>query len=148
PDANIIFGAVIDEALGDEIRITVVATGFDQVREDSLEVAEQSQPQAVPVHAQQKQAFLPPEPPPPLPEFDLDDRQSPFVAVGSPQRRLHEIGAGFATDRQTRPDGPKPWLSGGRSVSDLSGSKRPVTRTNPFSSGDSEFGANGYPRKR
>jgi len=29
PEANIIFGAVIDEALGDEVRITVVATGFD-----------------------------------------------------------------------------------------------------------------------
>lgn len=29
PDANIIFGAVIDENLGDEIRITVIATGFD-----------------------------------------------------------------------------------------------------------------------
>lgn len=29
PDANIIFGAVIDEALKDEIRITVIATGFD-----------------------------------------------------------------------------------------------------------------------
>jgi cell division protein FtsZ len=29
PEANIIFGAVIDEALSDEIRITVVATGFD-----------------------------------------------------------------------------------------------------------------------
>ncbi len=27
-DANIIFGAVIDEALGDDIRITVIATGF------------------------------------------------------------------------------------------------------------------------
>lgn len=30
PDANIIFGAVIDENLQDEIRITVIATGFDQ----------------------------------------------------------------------------------------------------------------------
>ena len=28
-NANIIFGAVIDEALGDEIRVTVIATGFD-----------------------------------------------------------------------------------------------------------------------
>jgi len=28
PDANIIFGAVIDEHMGDEIRITVIATGF------------------------------------------------------------------------------------------------------------------------
>lgn len=31
PDANIIFGAVIDENLKDEIRITVIATGFDHV---------------------------------------------------------------------------------------------------------------------
>ncbi|MGX6447373.1 cell division protein FtsZ [Patulibacter sp. S7RM1-6] len=31
-DANIIFGAVIDEAIGDEIRVTVIATGFDKTR--------------------------------------------------------------------------------------------------------------------
>ena len=30
PDANIIFGATIDETMHDQIRITVVATGFDQ----------------------------------------------------------------------------------------------------------------------
>ena len=30
PDANVIFGAVVDEAMGDEIRITVIATRFDQ----------------------------------------------------------------------------------------------------------------------
>jgi cell division protein FtsZ len=30
PDANIIFGAVIDDALGDEVRITVIAAGFDR----------------------------------------------------------------------------------------------------------------------
>jgi cell division protein FtsZ len=29
PEANIIFGAVIDERLGDEIQITVIATGFE-----------------------------------------------------------------------------------------------------------------------
>lgn len=29
PNANIIFGAVIDESLNDEVRITVIATGFD-----------------------------------------------------------------------------------------------------------------------
>src|SRR5215831_12931088 len=28
PNANIIFGAVIDEAVGDEVRVTVIATGF------------------------------------------------------------------------------------------------------------------------
>jgi cell division protein FtsZ len=30
PDANIIFGAVVDDALGEEVRITVVAAGFDK----------------------------------------------------------------------------------------------------------------------
>ncbi|MBM3450644.1 MAG: cell division protein FtsZ [Armatimonadetes bacterium] len=30
PEANIIFGAVIDEAIGDEVRITVIATGFER----------------------------------------------------------------------------------------------------------------------
>ena len=30
PDANIIFGTIIDDALGDEVRITVVAAGFDR----------------------------------------------------------------------------------------------------------------------
>jgi len=29
PEANIIFGAIIDDALGDEVRITVIAAGFD-----------------------------------------------------------------------------------------------------------------------
>ncbi|RII42964.1 cell division protein FtsZ [Galactobacter valiniphilus] len=31
PEANIIFGAVIDDALGDEVRVTVIAAGFDNV---------------------------------------------------------------------------------------------------------------------
>ena len=31
PDANIIFGAVIDDAMGDEVRVTVIAAGFDKL---------------------------------------------------------------------------------------------------------------------
>ncbi len=31
-NANVIFGAVIDEALGDEVRVTVIATGFGMTR--------------------------------------------------------------------------------------------------------------------
>ena len=30
PDVNLIFGAVVDPTMGDEIRVTVIATGFDQ----------------------------------------------------------------------------------------------------------------------
>jgi len=35
-DANIIFGAVIDDALGDEVRVTVIAAGFDEQRPGRL----------------------------------------------------------------------------------------------------------------
>ena len=44
PDANIIFGAVIDEKARDEVRITVIATGFEAARRD----------EAVPAPAQER----------------------------------------------------------------------------------------------
>jgi cell division protein FtsZ len=31
PDANIIFGTVIDDELGDEVKVTVIAAGFDRL---------------------------------------------------------------------------------------------------------------------
>jgi cell division protein FtsZ len=36
-DANIIFGAVLDETMGDEVKITVIATGFRQGSEERRE---------------------------------------------------------------------------------------------------------------
>jgi cell division protein FtsZ len=39
PDANIIFGAVIDDTLGDEVRVTVIAAGFDRTEQASVEAA-------------------------------------------------------------------------------------------------------------
>ncbi len=39
PEANIIFGAVIDEGMGDEIRITLIATGFDAMSQRKPYVA-------------------------------------------------------------------------------------------------------------
>ncbi|MFC6180105.1 cell division protein FtsZ [Lactiplantibacillus daowaiensis] len=36
-DVNIIFGTSIDESLGDEVRVTVIATGIDQKREELKE---------------------------------------------------------------------------------------------------------------
>jgi len=38
PDANIIYGTVIDDALGDEVRVTVIAAGFDGGATKKLEV--------------------------------------------------------------------------------------------------------------
>jgi len=37
PDANIIFGAVIDDEMGDDLQITVIATGFDGVARAQME---------------------------------------------------------------------------------------------------------------
>jgi cell division protein FtsZ len=44
-DANIIFGAVIDENMTDEIRITVIATGFGELREEK-KIVQAAQTQA------------------------------------------------------------------------------------------------------
>jgi cell division protein FtsZ len=47
PDANMIFGAVVDENMGDELRITVIATGFDSARPSRRQVLQrQYRPEA------------------------------------------------------------------------------------------------------
>ena len=53
PEANIIFGAVIDDALGDEVRVTVIAAGFDgggpvKRGSDDRALGDQSRPVAPP----------------------------------------------------------------------------------------------------
>lgn len=40
PDANIIFGSVIDETMGDEVRVTVIAAGFDDWKNRELSNAQ------------------------------------------------------------------------------------------------------------
>ncbi len=57
-DANIIFGTVIDETMGDAIKITVIATGFEKI--------------TARVKAEKLQAL-----PPPLPISNKDDRDIP-----------------------------------------------------------------------
>jgi cell division protein FtsZ len=36
PDANIIFGSVVDDSMGDEVRVTVIAAGFERWDEGRL----------------------------------------------------------------------------------------------------------------
>lgn len=43
-DANIIFGASIDQRLSDQVRITVIATGFDETRARLVHMAQPPQP--------------------------------------------------------------------------------------------------------
>ncbi|MDP2268802.1 MAG: cell division protein FtsZ, partial [Deltaproteobacteria bacterium] len=42
-DANIIFGTVVDETMMDEIRITVIATGFDEIGKKKLNMSNVTQ---------------------------------------------------------------------------------------------------------
>jgi cell division protein FtsZ len=51
-DANIIFGATIDDALGDEVRVTVIAAGFEGVRPKRREEAPSLRRPAPPKPAQ------------------------------------------------------------------------------------------------
>ena len=51
PDVNLIFGAQIDESMGDEVRITVIATGFEQSRAERRINSER--PQQPPVQRSQ-----------------------------------------------------------------------------------------------
>jgi cell division protein FtsZ len=60
-DANIIFGSVINEALGDEVKITVIATGFQGRDERSRALARKSEPVDAKMSAPVRQV------PPPLP---------------------------------------------------------------------------------
>jgi len=61
PDVNLIFGAVIDEEMEDEVRITVVATGFDG-----------AEPRAKAQNVEQEESVEFP-----MPSFDKDDLEVP-----------------------------------------------------------------------
>ncbi len=115
PDANIIFGAIIDEAMQGEVKITVIATGFEgeagkrerrfgtintqQVnRVPAAEYPNQA-PQPVPQHQQQ----MPPQPqqpaqpqyptyePPTAPSIHRQPQQQPPVYDPNPEKEEEEL---------------------------------------------------------
>jgi cell division protein FtsZ len=83
PDANIIFGAVLDENMDDDLQITVVATGFDVEQQ----TAHQHQPREQPVPVKTV-----PEPEPvrmamPEPEPEPEPEPQPYVPPVMPTPR-------------------------------------------------------------
>ncbi|MBI5619941.1 cell division protein FtsZ [Candidatus Gottesmanbacteria bacterium] len=89
PDANIIFGATIDEQLVDQVKITVIATGFDETKRRLRELS--SQPRygsavqqqtgmfTKPVTAAQSAGVVPqPLPTPLTPADDLPPEEDEF----------------------------------------------------------------------
>jgi cell division protein FtsZ len=91
PDVNLIFGAQIDENLGDEVRITVIATGFEQSRVAKNIMArqpvQQQRPQQRPVSssqtgsAPQQEQSVPRQQPPAQPQ------QQPYTPPQPPQQQ-------------------------------------------------------------
>jgi cell division protein FtsZ len=75
-EANIIFGAVIDDALGDEVRVTVIAAGFDGGRPAPMRSESRRRDQAA---AQQATAHAPAEPAPARPDV-VELPKEPAVA--------------------------------------------------------------------
>lgn len=81
-DANIIFGTVIDDALGDEVRVTVIAAGFDGGQPPKRQAGIQRQP------AMTRQPQQPPQPTPPRPAPEQHVQASPVVDV-TPRQAPH-----------------------------------------------------------
>lgn len=92
PDANIIFGAVIDENMGDELRITLIATGFEASAQRKPYVAgrrvDDRKTIAFP-RAKIKETNERPEPAPQETVYDPDDLEVPtFLRKRLQQRRV------------------------------------------------------------
>ncbi len=106
-DANIIFGAVLDEKMGDEVKITVIATGFrDQMPERRARMlsVEDIPVVSVPVMAPENWLHEPVAPAPvvevkvpaapPAPRFMSEDEEPEFEAVS----RNHHVSASAAPE--------------------------------------------------
>jgi cell division protein FtsZ len=79
PDANIIFGAVVDDALGEEVRVTVIAAGFDKLAERAGREGRLSrileEPVVVPEALDEEQE------PGPVPSILIDEEDEIFKSV-------------------------------------------------------------------
>ena len=73
PDANIIFGATFDNTLEDEIRVIVIATGFEQGRPETPEEPKQQAASADGMYTAAKQQAAKEEPAPEQPQSNPDE---------------------------------------------------------------------------
>src|SRR5437868_2187901 len=102
PDANIIFGAVIDDALGDEVRVTVIAAGFDEGRPAKL--APEPETRRLPP---------PPRPAPPPPAAAHNPipsrvRRSDAVGAQPPVSPQQSVAQAAAPPHASAPAPPRP----------------------------------------
>lgn len=79
PDANIIFGAIIDEKLVDQIKITVIATGFDETKKRLRELSGKPAADTRYGYPRQSASFGKPVAPAPVSPMDQPVMQKPPV---------------------------------------------------------------------
>jgi cell division protein FtsZ len=115
PDANIIFGAVIDDALGDEVRVTVIAAGFDERLGNRARVgraAGYAGPAGGPGAAEASDGWKSPGAAPAAPavvaEAMAADTGPPGGPVGPPGAAGPPGAGGPAPDPRRSPDSPLP----------------------------------------
>ncbi len=94
-DANIIFGASIDESMGDAIKVTVIATGFDAIAQEVSGEVMSVQHKAGHRASVVQQSYAPPPPPRTAPP--LRHEAPPAVAARRPS------SAGPAMSRDSAP---------------------------------------------
>ncbi|SNR33707.1 cell division protein FtsZ [Blastococcus mobilis] len=137
PDANIIFGATIDDALGDEVRVTVIAAGFDSGRPSARQAAEAAA--AAGGSAASAPAGLPPyrRPMSPLGQQPGGERRVvPQTAQAAPAAPVE--AAAPAPAPAAAPARPAAVNGGGITVPPLPPIPGPVSGRRPLSSDDFE----------
>lgn len=109
PEANIIFGAVIDDALGDQARVTVIAAGFDSVsQETNANNSSPAQRQAESTRATYGADASRPSGLGRSPQRGGSSYGAPAVGLGSRQGQDDDIpdDAGFDVDLPAESDAP------------------------------------------
>ncbi|MDN3226724.1 cell division protein FtsZ [Kocuria rhizophila] len=109
PEANIIFGAVIDDALGDQARVTVIAAGFDSVsQETNANNSSPAQRQAESTRATYGADASRPSGLGRSPQRGGSSYGAPAVGLGSRQGQDDDIpdDAGFDVDLPAEADAP------------------------------------------
>jgi len=142
-DANIIFGASIDETLGENVKVTVIATGFDSAeREIAIESGAAQRISAAPqtvASAQRPQFTQPIAMRPPAPQM------AEVPAISRRTQHQHEARSsqsGFAANPPSQPIQRAP-VSRERAVP-----SGPSSQTDSFPNFDSEWDVPAFQRKQ
>jgi cell division protein FtsZ len=156
PEANIIFGAVIDDALGDEVRVTVIAAGFGEANSSRARPASLGTGQAAPAGTSGVAFYPSPFPASTEPVADPGEVAGPMAEAAS-------VSAAAATDPGTAASygevtvgadtgiastgtaAPYGAVTAGRAMAAAAASRRPDTNGAPAPRAG---GANGGPPPR